>query len=56
MMVGRRVRKRFEDGKLYAGRVVDVSPADRFPVTVKYDDGDVESYSVEDAREQLELR
>ena len=56
MVVGRRVRKRFEDGKLYAGRVVDVSPADRFPVTVKYDDGDVESYSVEDAREQLELR
>ena len=55
MVVGCRVRKRFLDGKLYAGTVVDVSPADPFPVTVEYEDGDVESYSVEDVRDQLEL-
>ena len=31
------------DGKDYHGRVAEVKPDDRYPVTVKFDDGDVET-------------
>ena len=31
------------DGKDYHGRVAEAKPYDRYPVTVKFDDGDVET-------------
>ena len=31
------------DGKDYHGRVAEAKPDDRYPVTVKFDDGDVET-------------
>jgi hypothetical protein len=40
--VGQRVTKNF-DGKDYHGRVAEAKPYDRYPVTVKFDDGDVET-------------
>ena len=43
--VGDRVRKTFEDGRAYVGTLISLTDAGRYPVIVKYDDGDVESYS-----------
>ena len=40
--MGDRVRKKF--GKTwYSGKVLEATPGDRYPIAVKFDDGDVET-------------
>jgi len=38
---------------LHYGQVTELCPADPFPVTVKYQDGQVENYSMSECRKQL---
>ena len=46
--VGEVVAKTFEDGKSYRGVVMRVVPEDEYQITVRYDDGDDETYRVAD--------
>ena len=51
--VGARVRKKF--GKTwYAGKVTEATKGDRYPITVKFDDGDVETCTMRQFQSQFE--
>ena len=47
------MRKRFGDGKWYNGTVTAFKPEETYPYHVKFDDGDTETYTATDWRNQV---